>query len=270
MTLPATQSPGPAAWYPDPDDPRMLRYWDGTVWTRQIAPNPDPVPAHPYLAAVPPLPQPVAVAPPAAVTTTAVTASPVSAPTVSAPTPTPVSASVAVPVSASFAPSPILAAPFTPGEGTASISVPTDVAYVPMSRMATTSQPSRTLRHEGRSATLASWLYVFAPLLTVPFLWFGPSIDPDSSWSVARVALVGLAVIASVVLAGLDQRALQRLGVPNAPSALVGIIPVIFVIDRTARVGRSGVAVLLMSLLVQAAVAALLIRLLLPVLELTV
>jgi len=257
MTLPATQSPGPAAWYPDPDDPRMLRYWDGAIWTRQIAPNPEPVPAHPYLAAVPTLPVREQAPAPHAV-------SPATAPQPLV-TSEPVVASVAP---RAAAPSPFLPEPFTPGAGNTAISVPAaDVAYVPMSRTAPMSQPSRSLRHEGRSATLASWLYVFAPLLTIPFLWFGPAIDADSTWSVARVGLVGLAVVGSIVLAGLDQRALQRLGVPNAPSALVGIIPLIFVIDRTARVGRSGVAVLLLSLLVQGVVVAFIVRLLLPVFE---
>jgi hypothetical protein len=28
----------PAAWYPDPNDGQMLRYWDGTTWTELITP----------------------------------------------------------------------------------------------------------------------------------------------------------------------------------------------------------------------------------------
>ena len=34
------QGPTPAGWYPDPDQPGMLRYWDGTAWTRHQSPAP--------------------------------------------------------------------------------------------------------------------------------------------------------------------------------------------------------------------------------------
>jgi hypothetical protein len=29
----------PADWYPDPEQPNMLRYWDGERWTEQRAPQ---------------------------------------------------------------------------------------------------------------------------------------------------------------------------------------------------------------------------------------
>jgi hypothetical protein len=40
----------PAGWYPDPADPRFLRYWDGVAWTEQRAsqtPPPPPAPGTP-------------------------------------------------------------------------------------------------------------------------------------------------------------------------------------------------------------------------------
>ncbi|MCV7421472.1 DUF2510 domain-containing protein [Mycobacterium yunnanensis] len=37
MTTPLT----PANWYPDPEDPNVLRYWDGWAWTEHRAPAPD-------------------------------------------------------------------------------------------------------------------------------------------------------------------------------------------------------------------------------------
>lgn len=45
MTTPST----PAGWYPDPDDPRGQRYWDGNAWTedRSDAAEPAPEPAEP-------------------------------------------------------------------------------------------------------------------------------------------------------------------------------------------------------------------------------
>ena len=38
-----------AGWYPDPQDPRYLRYWDGTAWTEQRAalPGAPPPPQYP-------------------------------------------------------------------------------------------------------------------------------------------------------------------------------------------------------------------------------
>lgn len=52
----------PANWYPDPEDPRLLRYWDGLRWTDHRAPNrqyqaPQPANqpvAQPPIVAVPP------------------------------------------------------------------------------------------------------------------------------------------------------------------------------------------------------------------------
>jgi hypothetical protein len=33
------QPPPPAAWYDDPADTRMFRYWDGVRWTEHVAPK---------------------------------------------------------------------------------------------------------------------------------------------------------------------------------------------------------------------------------------
>ncbi|MBO3138051.1 DUF2510 domain-containing protein, partial [Dermatophilus congolensis] len=27
----------PSGWYDDPDDPELLRYWDGVLWTEHTA-----------------------------------------------------------------------------------------------------------------------------------------------------------------------------------------------------------------------------------------
>jgi Domain of unknown function (DUF4389)/Protein of unknown function (DUF2510) len=37
----------PAGWYPDPQDPRSIRYWDGVAWTEQRAPFPQAPPPPP-------------------------------------------------------------------------------------------------------------------------------------------------------------------------------------------------------------------------------
>lgn len=35
----------PAGWYSDPNDPRMIRWWDGNQWTHHVQPRPAPEPA---------------------------------------------------------------------------------------------------------------------------------------------------------------------------------------------------------------------------------
>jgi|GEM_PF-5946909 len=46
----------PAAWHQDPNDPRQLRYWDGTAWTEHRTPNPEAPPALPPLPSALPAP----------------------------------------------------------------------------------------------------------------------------------------------------------------------------------------------------------------------
>ncbi len=36
-----------AGWYPDPQDPRYTRFWDGNAWTDRVAPLPPPPPPGP-------------------------------------------------------------------------------------------------------------------------------------------------------------------------------------------------------------------------------
>jgi len=39
-SVPPPSSDGPAApdWYPDPEDPSMKRFWDGSAWTERTEP----------------------------------------------------------------------------------------------------------------------------------------------------------------------------------------------------------------------------------------
>ena len=52
MTDVATELP-PAAWYPDPSEPAVLRWWDGSTWSTHTMAKPDE-PAPPK-----PLPEPM-------------------------------------------------------------------------------------------------------------------------------------------------------------------------------------------------------------------
>ncbi|UVJ38717.1 DUF2510 domain-containing protein [Arthrobacter sp. CJ23] len=38
MTQPTNGSTTPPGWYPDPSDPRQMRWWDGARWTAHLAP----------------------------------------------------------------------------------------------------------------------------------------------------------------------------------------------------------------------------------------
>jgi hypothetical protein len=38
MTQPVPGSTTPSGWYPDPSDPRFVRWWDGRAWTAHQAP----------------------------------------------------------------------------------------------------------------------------------------------------------------------------------------------------------------------------------------
>ncbi len=62
-----SESGPPAGWYPDPEDSRNTRYWDGVDWTEQRAPAPPPAvpgsPAPPLAAPPTAAPQPVALTP---------------------------------------------------------------------------------------------------------------------------------------------------------------------------------------------------------------
>ncbi|WP_243695297.1 DUF2510 domain-containing protein [Agromyces protaetiae] len=41
----------PAAWYPDPEDPTQLRWWDGSAWTNHLHPAPAAAPMNPSVTA---------------------------------------------------------------------------------------------------------------------------------------------------------------------------------------------------------------------------
>lgn len=234
MSNAMSQAAVPPAWYPDPADPAMLRYWDGLGWTGQLAPNP-----HTALTSYTPASQFATVTPL-----------------------TPSSPFAAI------APSPFAAVTgptVTLTDLGADITDP-HLAYIPMSRTGLSAGKVRVLRASGPTSTPAAWGYAVLPLLALPFAWFLPSVATEGVFPLARLALLAVLVVGLVALASLDHAELQRREVPNAPSALVGLIPVVYVADRALRVGRSGAGVLLLSLLVQGVVAGVVIWRVLPAL----
>ena len=54
-----TSPRAPAGWYPDPSDPGVVRYWDGTVWTDLAAAPADPLPVNQSTSSEPNQPEPV-------------------------------------------------------------------------------------------------------------------------------------------------------------------------------------------------------------------
>lgn len=69
----------PADWYPDPSDPAMLRYWDGTAWTGYTAPAPHAAPTPAPTAPAPAAPAPADPAPTASEATPSAEPSPTEA-----------------------------------------------------------------------------------------------------------------------------------------------------------------------------------------------
>lgn len=39
----------PPQWFPDPQNPAQMRYWDGAAWTAHVQPNPQAVQQEPFV-----------------------------------------------------------------------------------------------------------------------------------------------------------------------------------------------------------------------------
>lgn len=107
--------------------------------------------------------------------------------------------------------------------------------------------------------TVTGWLYAFAPaLLAVLALMPLPRDLLNASDLPVRAATVLVFCVVCVVLAGIDRLELRRREYLRSPPAVLGLLPPIFSIVRVASVGRRSIALAVVSLLVQAAVAGLL------------
>lgn len=107
--------------------------------------------------------------------------------------------------------------------------------------------------------TVMGWLYAGAPaLLAVLALMPLPADLLNASDLPVRAGLVLLFCVVAVVLPAIDRIQLRNREYLRSPPAVLGLLPPIFSIVRAACVGRRGLVMLAISLLVQVAVAGLL------------
>jgi hypothetical protein len=117
------------------------------------------------------------------------------------------------------------------------------MAYVPMAGFGSRSSVLRApvaATYAGPSgSTLTVWVWLMAafPVLQVVAAVIITSAFPDVSGGVLRYVFFTAAVIANVALAGRDAALLERRGY-TAPRTRWAVIPLVYLIIRTVRVGR--------------------------------
>ena len=126
-------------------------------------------------------------------------------------------------------------------------------SYVPMDVIP--ANQVRGLAIAGASNTWAVWIYALLPLIALPAIYFKFELDTEDNYSIIRLVLVGVGIILTIVFASIDRSILVRRDHSQPPSGALGVIPLAYLIARTVKVGVSGVPVLIVSVLIQAAVA---------------
>lgn len=169
-------------------------------------------------------------------------------------------------------------APVAPGAGSpviasAAVDLPlTDVtgydrggqnpSYVPFSRGGSFTSPagSGSARQEtGSASTVAIWLYAFVPLLLLAHLCVPWEFSAgEFSNLIVHGALALGTVVLAILLAAIDHSQLQKRGFEHTPPGILGLLPPIHLFVRLFTTGPVAVFVTLVSLVVQAAVVAVL------------
>jgi hypothetical protein len=168
-------------------------------------------------------------------------------------------------------PAPALPAPATP----APVVHPVEsMPYVPMAGFgaaATTVRPRVTDAYAaptGSPLTVWVWLMAVFPVVQLVLALVVAGAFPDAPDRVLRYVLFSVAVVANLALAGRDAALLERRGL-TAPRTVWAVIPLVYLIIRTVRVGRLSLWPLLVwtvtqLVLVALVVLAVLLPLLLP------
>lgn len=275
MTDVMTSTP-PAAWYPDPARPDLLRWWDGSSWSVHTMARPDVAPA---IDDPPPAPPPVATAP--------ASVPPVlhAVPPRQIPEPMPFASGIALgadgPELYNTDP-PIL----TPIERAARAEIYAKLASSHAKEVATPIRPTsdpfgdfsaagsrmnwsptapqtQQVNAEGplRSATLGVWLLVFWPFFGALIVTFGLAfiLTTFSDPLIPLIALVAGYLLVPFLFASMDRSALGKLGHVKRPSGAWLLLTWLgYLIARTVILSRRSVAAfvpLLVYLLIGAASA---------------
>jgi len=190
----------PASWYPCPVDPRLLRWWDGTVWTAHtmdVAATPDAVAE--------------------AVVEVAEA-----------------EAQVAASVHAAWSPT-FARDVFSPTERKRDFEMP---VYTPMGTVSRPSESEILYLLTGTSATtIWVWLLAVVPLAQAGATAL-IAVSLDGSTDGAPYAWVGLSLLLYPLLAHLDGRELRRRRLASVAGAW-GLLPPVYLSIRAARAGRS-------------------------------
>jgi hypothetical protein len=103
----------------------------------------------------------------------------------------------------------------------------------------------------GGSNTLAIWIFAILPVVQAAAIWalFGLlSVGTDL---LLRGALLAAPVVINLLLAAIDRRVLRRRGFAKVAPTVLALIPFVYLLVRTIRVGAGGIAPFLGWLLLQ-------------------
>jgi hypothetical protein len=196
----------PAAWYPDPQGPPLLRWWDGSAWTAHTMERPAQPTPQPSLAVRQPVLQPAA-------------------------------------------------------DWSAAAMEPTN-AYVPMRDFADRrEQPPRVAASaggRGSTHTAAAWMLALYPLLQVAILLVITFVVESFGGTTSRYAITGSSVVFSLYCGYADSKTLRSRGY-RAPGWGWALLPLVYFIIRTVRVGRSSLGPLFAGVALQLVFAAIVV-----------
>ncbi|MDQ1556447.1 MAG: hypothetical protein QOI02_1449 [Actinomycetota bacterium] len=120
------------------------------------------------------------------------------------------------------------------------------------------------IRVSGGSNTGGAWFFALFPAIQLGIVWAVFDLWQLGEASQFRLALVLFTVLAYLVAAVSDRRALVRNGHEHLPHPALAFIPIAYLVARVVKLGAGAVAALVTWVLLQAAVAAALLLVLQP------
>ena len=184
------------------------------------------------------------------------------APVAVQPAPTALPAGFVAPIAAT----PAAVAPSTPtfSSGALGFSLPPDPFASPSAAVKASPPPfvslapaaavtGPVLAISARSTTGAVWLFALLPVVHAAAVWLVLGLLDLGGSPVIRYSVLGAPLFLYLVLAIIDGRVLRRRGFVHTASALLALIPPLYLLARAIRVGAAGVVPLLLWLLLQTA-----------------
>ncbi len=138
---------------------------------------------------------------------------------------------------------------------------PHDPFYEPMVNPRTTVPQAAQEVAPGAVSTVAIWLYAVLPILHVALAWFVVEKLKLTDLGALRWAIIAGPIVIYLILAAVDRRRLLARGHVYLASALLAILPPLYLGIRAARMGARAVAPAIVWVLLQAAGIAVLVSL---------